>query len=260
MDPIAVPRSIAKLQYAAVRLPLTVFDERVARYRGQGAIVRRGFGLFLGSLDRFAGWLLADEQISGRGQALIWQTGHPASAGPDETAAPVQPARDGQLLVAWPASTPQAGEQDQETGDKIAAYEKQEDKQQLACEAGGTVTTGEERSAAEDAQARHAAGDLVPGQPATPAGPATIDVTFTLPAEVDASTVALCGEFNNWSTQEIQLERAGDGSWQATVALEPGRSYRYRYLLDGERWENAWQADHYVPNSYGSTDSVVVVE
>jgi hypothetical protein len=43
------------------------------------------------------------------------------------------------------------------------------------------------------------------------------------------------------------------------VALEPGRSYRYRYLIDGEYWENAWKADGYVPNPYGSDDSVIVV-
>jgi hypothetical protein len=98
------------------------------------------------------------------------------------------------------------------------------------------------------------------GRPAKPAIASTVDVRFTLPAEVQAGTVALCGEFNNWSAEDTRLERSGDGSWQATVALEPGRSYRYRYLLDGERWENAWHADCYVPNSYGSTDSVVIVE
>ena len=87
----------------------------------------------------------------------------------------------------------------------------------------------------------------------------TVDVTFTLPAEVQANTVALCGEFNQWSTENIRLQRSSDGSWHATVALEPGCSYRYRYLLDGKCWENSWQADWYVPNSYGSFDSVVVV-
>ena len=87
----------------------------------------------------------------------------------------------------------------------------------------------------------------------------TVDVTFTLPAEVHANTVALCGEFNQWSTEKTMLQRGDDGSWQATVSLEPGCSYRYRYLLDGERWENAWQADYYVPNSYGSFDSVMVI-
>ena len=88
----------------------------------------------------------------------------------------------------------------------------------------------------------------------------TVDVTFTLPPEVQASSVALYGEFNDWSAGIINLERDDDGSWRATVALKPRRSYRYRYLLDGECWENAWQADGYVPNPYGSDDSVILVE
>jgi len=88
----------------------------------------------------------------------------------------------------------------------------------------------------------------------------TVDVTFTLPAEVVATTVALSGDFNGWSTEDIWLKRGDDGTWRVTIALEPGRSYRYRYLLDGERWENDWQADRYVQNPYGSADSVVVVE
>jgi len=70
----------------------------------------------------------------------------------------------------------------------------------------------------------------------------------------------LCGEFNDWSAEDTRLERGSDGSWQATVALEPGRSYLYRYLLDGQRWENDQQADRYEPNPLGAVDSVVVVD
>jgi 1,4-alpha-glucan branching enzyme len=87
----------------------------------------------------------------------------------------------------------------------------------------------------------------------------TVEVTFTLPGEVGAGHVALCGDFNNWTAGNIALNRGGDGSWQTTVPLEPGHSYHYRYLLDGERWENAWQADRYEPNPFGSTNSVVIV-
>ena len=89
--------------------------------------------------------------------------------------------------------------------------------------------------------------------------PRTVEVTFSLPPDVDAAQVALCGEFNNWNTDDIQLSRDSDGSWQTSVQLEPGRTYRYRYLLDGQRWENAWAADDYLPNPYGEDDSVVVV-
>jgi Glycogen recognition site of AMP-activated protein kinase len=99
----------------------------------------------------------------------------------------------------------------------------------------------------------------LPAEAGTPVTASTVDVTFTLPAEVQAESVALCGEFNQWSPDDIRLERDGGGTWRTTVALEPGRTYRYRYLLDGERWENAPQADGYLPNPYGSVDSVVIV-
>ncbi len=39
-----------------------------------------------------------------------------------------------------------------------------------------------------------------------------------------------------------------------------GRQYRYRFLLDGERWENDWAAEIYLPNSFGSEDSLVTIE
>ena len=87
----------------------------------------------------------------------------------------------------------------------------------------------------------------------------TIDVTFTLPGEVGAGNVALCGDFNGWSAENIALQRGTGGAWQVTVPLEPG-SYHYRYLLDGERWENSWHADRYEPNPFGGTNSVVIIE
>jgi hypothetical protein len=110
--------------------------------------------------------------------------------------------------------------------------------------------------------------DVVPAPPTTPetpaaletpAAPRAVEVTFTLPGEVGAGHVALCGDFNDWSAGSIALHRGSDGAWQVTLPLEPGQSYRFRYLLDGKRWENAWQADWYEPNPFGSTNSVVVV-
>ncbi|MGW8319853.1 MAG: isoamylase early set domain-containing protein [Candidatus Promineifilaceae bacterium] len=84
-------------------------------------------------------------------------------------------------------------------------------------------------------------------------------VTFKLPAEVEAQSANLVGEFNDWDNQATPMKRLKDGSFSATVSLEPGRNYRYRYLLDGERWENDWEADAYLPNEFGSEDSVVAI-
>jgi 1,4-alpha-glucan branching enzyme len=85
-------------------------------------------------------------------------------------------------------------------------------------------------------------------------------VTFDLPAKVNAQSACLCGEFNDWDQSSHPMKRAKDGSFSLTISLKPGRQYRYRYLLDGERWENDWAADSYAPNALGSEDSVVTIE
>jgi hypothetical protein len=88
----------------------------------------------------------------------------------------------------------------------------------------------------------------------------TVDVTFTLPSDVGAGDVLLCGDFNGWTAAPTPLRQGNDGAWQVTLPLEPGNSYHFRYLLDGQRWENAWQADRYEPNPFGSDNSVVIVD
>jgi len=84
-------------------------------------------------------------------------------------------------------------------------------------------------------------------------------VTFRLPAEVQAEQAALLGEFNDWDAAAAPMRRRKDGSFSLTLSLKSGRAYRFRYLLDGRRWENDWAADAYVPNAFGAEDSVVQV-
>jgi 1,4-alpha-glucan branching enzyme len=84
-------------------------------------------------------------------------------------------------------------------------------------------------------------------------------VTFKLSAEVGAETAALVGEFNEWSDTANPMDKLKDGSFSATVSLDAGQSYRFRYLLDGGRWENDWEPDGYAPNEHGADDSVVTV-
>jgi 1,4-alpha-glucan branching enzyme len=84
-------------------------------------------------------------------------------------------------------------------------------------------------------------------------------VTFDLPAEVSASTVSLCGEFNEWDASAHRMKRAKHGGFSTRISLPSGQTYRFRYLLDGQRWENDWAADGYVPNSFGTEDSLLKV-
>src|SRR3954449_4765534 len=89
------------------------------------------------------------------------------------------------------------------------------------------------------------------------AGGGSVEVTFEVDPAVNAQRANLCGDFNDWNNDANPMQRRDDGGFTVTLQLEPGRSYRFRYLLDGERWENDWAADTYVPNEFGGDDSLV---
>ena len=84
-------------------------------------------------------------------------------------------------------------------------------------------------------------------------------VRFTLPEEAasEAETVYVVGEFNNWSPDAAPMKCRTNGDFSITLDLEKGRSYRFRYLIDGCKFENDWRADRYESNPYGGEDSVV---
>ena len=82
-----------------------------------------------------------------------------------------------------------------------------------------------------------------------------VKVTFDLPPEAASESARVVGEFNRW--EGTPLERQKNGTWRATVTLDPGREYQFRYLIDGRRWMNEPSADGYVRNPYGEDNSVV---
>lgn len=83
-------------------------------------------------------------------------------------------------------------------------------------------------------------------------------VTFTLPEGIQAERACLVGEFNDWNATATPMTRGADGIYRATLDLEPGRAYQFRYLIDGEHWHNDWHADAYAPSGFGEDNSVVV--
>jgi 1,4-alpha-glucan branching enzyme len=86
-------------------------------------------------------------------------------------------------------------------------------------------------------------------------------VTFRLSKEAaaDAQKVTIVGDFNGWNKEDTSMTRLSSGDFGATIKLEAGREYRFRYLINGDRWENDGYADRYEPNPFGWHDSVVVV-
>lgn len=93
------------------------------------------------------------------------------------------------------------------------------------------------------------------------ASKSTSKVTFSLPAEAveTVKTVAVVGDFNNWDIANgVSLKKQKDGSFKASLELETGKEYQYRFLLNGTEWANAWDAPKYAPTPFGVDNSVVI--
>ncbi|MFT4770196.1 MAG: 1,4-alpha-glucan branching enzyme [Cryomorphaceae bacterium] len=85
-------------------------------------------------------------------------------------------------------------------------------------------------------------------------------VTFSIPAEaaVEAKEVKLVGEFSDWTKSPIEMKKLKDGSFKTVVSLETGKEYEFRYVIDGDRWENDWEADAYRSNAVTFEENSVV--
>lgn len=84
--------------------------------------------------------------------------------------------------------------------------------------------------------------------------------TFTLPVEAapKAKDVVLVGDFNDWDAENgVKMKKQKNGVFKAVLTLEAGKEYEFRYLIDGENWENDWEADKYVATPFGVNNSVV---
>jgi hypothetical protein len=86
----------------------------------------------------------------------------------------------------------------------------------------------------------------------------TVKVTFVFPScECGPQHVSLSGDFNGWSVDATPMTRCGDGHWETTVDLAPGR-YEYKFVRDGE-WMPDLLARENVLNRHGTLNSVIEV-
>ena len=83
-----------------------------------------------------------------------------------------------------------------------------------------------------------------------------LKVTFAVPAEGVEGTAAVVGDFNGWDPT-VDTFRRHDGWLTASVVVEPGRQYRFRYLAEGGHWFNDPEVGVYEPNGLGDENSVL---
>ena len=88
-------------------------------------------------------------------------------------------------------------------------------------------------------------------------------ITFELPAAqipegIEAESVHLVGDFNDWNLTSTPMKRNKKKAYRVALDLDPGQTYQFRYLVNGEHWINDWQADDYVASDFGKDNCVVV--
>ncbi len=87
--------------------------------------------------------------------------------------------------------------------------------------------------------------------------PHHVRVIFELPACIWADHVFLVGDFNDWNVTATPFVQGRDGVWRAVLDLPEGRTYQFRYLVDGN-WQTDFHADGWIQNEYGSQNSLVI--
>lgn len=55
------------------------------------------------------------------------------------------------------------------------------------------------------------------------------------------------------------MDKQEEGWFETSLTLPTGAAHEFRYLLDGEQWENDWDADKYVPTGVSEAENSVVV-
>lgn len=83
-----------------------------------------------------------------------------------------------------------------------------------------------------------------------------VRVTFTLPADFEATGVSIVGDFNNWNPESLPMKRRKSGSWRASLDLEAEREYQFLYLTDGGTFLTE---EHCAacPNPFGGQNSLL---
>ena len=88
-------------------------------------------------------------------------------------------------------------------------------------------------------------------------GNSRVEVAFVLPQAPDGP-LSVVGDFNDWDPMVTPMTPGGEGR-QATVTVDAGRRYAFRYLGADGRWFNDDAAHTYEPGPFGGHNCVVDV-
>jgi hypothetical protein len=97
-----------------------------------------------------------------------------------------------------------------------------------------------------------------PGSPAPGGGEdVVVYVQFALEAP-SAQSVAVAGDFDEWTGAYALEDADGDGTWTGRVPLRPG-VHAYMFLIDGSTWTTDPEAQRYTEDGFGNRNAILAV-
>ena len=73
-----------------------------------------------------------------------------------------------------------------------------------------------------------------------------------------ARSVAVVGDFTDWSVEEELSDPDGDGVWSGRVPVRPG-VHAYMFVVDGSEWVTDPDAERFRDDGFGSRNAVLAV-
>jgi 1,4-alpha-glucan branching enzyme len=85
-----------------------------------------------------------------------------------------------------------------------------------------------------------------------------VKVTFVIPHDPDQPRISVVGDFNNWEPTATPLVKRANNTRSASVILDPGKHYSFRYYAADGTWFDEEHADGYAPNEHGTQNCLIV--
>ncbi len=82
-------------------------------------------------------------------------------------------------------------------------------------------------------------------------------VQFALEAP-GAQSVAVAGDFDEWTGSHALEDADGDGIWTGRVPVQPG-VHAYMFLVDGSTWTTDPEAQRYSEDGFGNRNAILAV-
>jgi 1,4-alpha-glucan branching enzyme len=83
-----------------------------------------------------------------------------------------------------------------------------------------------------------------------------VKLTFVLPDKALDGKAVVVGDFNGWDPSATPLRKRGEQR-SATVTVDAGRRYSFRYYSERDGWFNDDAAHDYERNEFGDDNCVI---